>query len=96
MASRSITSREYFSGHDKRCRVRSEILEKVGETVEGDECTFRSMIDHTVVPETHSSKDDGQEGEAHELNGFASPTVDEQEAHPISWDETRDGENDVS
>jgi hypothetical protein len=54
------------------------------------------MIDHTVIPETHSGKDDGKEDEAHELNGFAAPTVDEQEAHPISWDETRDGENDVS
>lgn len=37
---------------------------------------------------THDDEEDGKDDETHELNGLATPRVDEEEGHPVARDET--------
>ena len=74
VSSRPITCWEGFTGNDKRRRVRPEVLEEVGETVEDDETVSGSVGRcETIVTEAHCSEKDRKDAESHELDGLASP-----------------------
>lgn len=51
---------------------------------------------HLVVAEAHADEDDGEDGEAHELDLLTAPRVDEDEGQVVSRDETADSQNNVS
>ena len=42
MGGGAISGREYLSGDNERSHIRAEVLEEVGQTIEEDECLFRS------------------------------------------------------
>lgn len=45
---------------------------------------------------THDDEENGKNGEAHKLDGFATPGIDQQEGSPVPGNETRNRENEVS
>ena len=45
---------------------------------------------------THDDEKHGKDDEAHQLNGFTSPGVDQQKCRPITRDETSDRQDDVA
>ena len=68
----SVTGGEDFARDDEGGGVGAEVLEEVGEAVERDEGALVAVVHHLVVPEAHAGEDNGEDSEAHELNGFAS------------------------
>jgi len=91
-----VPRREHLSGDDEGGRVGAKVLEEVGEAVEEDEGADVPVENHGVVTEAHADEDDGEHGEAHELNWLSAPDVDDCERDPVSWNETGDGEDDVA
>lgn len=45
---------------------------------------------------THYNEKDGENGETHQLNGLASPRIDEEERGPITRNEASNGKNDIT
>ncbi len=45
---------------------------------------------------THDDEDDGEHDESHELDRPATPGVDEEEANPVTGDQTGGGENQIT
>jgi hypothetical protein len=45
---------------------------------------------------THGDEEDGKNAETHELDGLATPGIDEEEGNPISRNKAGNGENKVS
>jgi hypothetical protein len=45
---------------------------------------------------THDDKQDGQGSEAHELDGLATPGINEKEGNPVTGDKPSNGKDDVS
>lgn len=45
---------------------------------------------------THDDEEDGKDAETHELDGLATPGIDEEEGNPISRNKAGNGENKVS
>ena len=45
---------------------------------------------------THDDEEDGEHGEAHELDGLAAPLVDHEEGRPVAGDEASSGEDHVA
>ena len=45
---------------------------------------------------THDGEKDGEYDKAHHLDGLATPGVNEKEGYPITWDQTRHGEDKVA
>ena len=93
----TVTGGEDLTGDDEGGGVGAKVLEEVGETVEEDE-SFCSTGGggELVVAETHANESAGENDEAHHLNRFAPPRVDENEGNPVSGDETGDGKNQVT
>lgn len=86
---RAVARRERLAGDDERRRVRAEVLEEVREAVEEDECLVRGRRrGELVVREAHDGEEDGEDGEAHELDGLAAPGVDEEERCVVTRDKT--------
>ena len=66
-------------------------------THQEDECLLtRAGLLHFVVAEAHADEDDGEDGEAHELDLLSAPRVDENEGQVVARDETADSEDDVA
>lgn len=91
----AVSGREDLTRDDEGRGVGSEVLEEVGETVENDE-GGDGVLGKGVVGESEDDEEDGQHGEAHELDGLSADPVDEDEACPVSRDETGDGQDDVT
>lgn len=97
VASGTVTRGEDLTGDDEGRRVRTEVLEEVGETVEEDERIGRGAVrGKLVVSETHDDEQYGKNGETHKLNRLATPRVDKQEADPVSGDKTSGRQNHVT
>ena len=72
-------------------------MEEVGQAVEEDEGLGSSVTgSEFVVGETHDDESDGENDESHKLDGLASPRVDEEEGNPVPWDETSNGQDQVT
>lgn len=72
-------------------------MEEVGQAVEENESLLSCVAgDKLVVTETHADEKGGEDDEAHKLNGFAAPRVNEEEGNPVSWNKTCDGEDQIS
>ena len=50
----------------------------------------------SIVERTHDDEEDGEDGESHELDGLATPSIDKQEGGPVSRDDTRNDQDHVS
>lgn len=85
-----VARREDFSWNDEGRGVGAEVLEEVGEAVEEDECAL-VVLEDGIVPEAHDNKDYGEKDETHELDGLASPDVDQEERGPVPRDQAGDG-----
>lgn len=49
-----------------------------------------------MVAKTHSDKDDGENDEAHELDGFSANGVNRCNGNPITGDGTRTNDNKIA
>ena len=97
VASRPVTSREHLTRDNEGCRVRSKVLEEVGKTVEEDEgLGGGGGRDQLVIAEAHAAEEYGENDKAHELDRLAAPAVDEEEGHPVTGDETCDGQDHIT
>ena len=54
------------------------------------------LITVEICKSTHDDEEDGQEDETHQLDGFTTPGIDEQESNPISWNQAGSGKNQIS
>lgn len=80
MGSRPVSSWEDFTRDNESGGVWTEVLEKVGQTVEEDESFLSRWCRlHSVVTETHTDEDDGEHDETHELDGSTSPEINKGE-----------------
>lgn len=68
----TVAGWETFSGHNEGGRVGAEVEEELGEDVEGEQGVAGEM----VIGETDDDKEDGEDGETHDLDGFAAEGVD--------------------
>ena len=94
---RTVTGGEDLTRNDEGGGVGAKVLEKVGQAVEEDESLPATIGgDELVVCETHDDESASEDGETHELDRLASPSVDEKEGDPVSGDETCDGEDQVA
>lgn len=97
VASTPVTCREGLTGDDEGGGVGAEVLEEVGQAVEEHERLARGLGgDELVVPEAHAAEQDGEHGEAHELNWLAAPRVDEEERRPVTGNEASGGQDHVT
>lgn len=87
----AISRREELSGQHERRAVRPEVLEEVGESVKEGERPLVHGRD-LVVAEPHDDEDGGQSAEPHELDGLATPRVDERKGEPVARDQSRNGQ----
>ena len=97
MGSTPVTCRERLTRYDERSGVGAEVLEEVGKAVEeGEALDSGGGGGELVVAETEGGEEDGECGEAHELDGLAAPGVDEEEGSPVSGNETGDDDDEVA
>ena len=68
----AVAGGEALAGDDEGGRVGAEVEEEVAEDVEGEE----AVVADDVVAEAHDAEEDGEEDEAHELDGFPADRVD--------------------
>jgi len=61
----------------------------IAESIRKGSTTGKSVL-------THNEEKYGENAEAHQLDGLASPEIDEKEGYPIARDETTDGKDDVA
>ena len=81
----------------ERVRIRTEILEKVGQAVEEDESTRGGgRCRELVIRKAHDDKEDCEDGKAHKLNWLAPPAIDEEEGSPVARNETSSGDDQVA
>ena len=79
---RAVAGREAFAGHDEGRRVGSEVEEELAEHVECEQAVFGQV----VVCEADDDEEDGQDGEAHQLDGFPADGVDGGDGDPVAGD----------
>ena len=97
MCGGTVTGGENLSRNDEGRRVGAKVLEEVREAIEEDESLLSSVGgSKLVVSETHGDEGASEHTETHKLDRLASPGVDEEEGDPVSWDETGDGEDQVT
>lgn len=77
-----VACRETFAGHDEGGGVGAEVEEELSNDVEGEQATLVQF----VVGEADDDKDDGEDGEAHELDGLAADGVNRRHRDPVAWD----------
>jgi len=54
------------------------------------------VITVEICKSTHDDEEDGQDDETHQLDGFTTPGIDEQESSPVSWNQAGSGKNQIS
>lgn len=91
MCSRSITRGEDFAGNNECSCIGSKVFEKVAETVEGKQPAGAD----DVVAETDDTEKDCKNDEPPNLYWFATNSVDGGDGHPVSGNETGDGEDEI-
>jgi hypothetical protein len=67
-------------------------LEKVGKTVESKQSTSGDGME----TKADDAEKDGEDNEASDLDGFAAESVDRCNRHPVTRNETCDGEDKIS
>jgi hypothetical protein len=97
VTSGTITGGEDLSGNDKGSRIRSPVLEEIGQAIEGDERFLVVAIgSEFIICETHDNEDDRQYNETVKLKGLATPGVDEEKRDPVARNQAGHGEDQVS
>lgn len=80
----AVAGWEALAGNDEGGGVGAEVEEELSEDKEGEKASGVAL--EVVVSEAENDEDDGEEGEAHELNGLATDGVDESDGDPVAWD----------
>jgi len=97
MRGRPVPSREDLSGDDEGGGVGAEILEEIRQAIQEHKRLLGTITrGELIISKAHDDEEDGEDDEAHELDGFAAPGVDEEEGDPVPWDETCGGEDEIS
>lgn len=92
MGGRAVTCWETLAGHDESGAVGPEVEEELRQDVEREECVTREV----VVCEADDDEEDGQHGEAQELDGLAAEGVDCCDGDPVSGNGSGAGEDQVA
>lgn len=80
----AVAGREALAGDDEGGGVGAEVEEELAEHVEGEEGAFGEL----VVGEADDAEEDGQDGEAHQLDWLAANGVYGCNCDPVSWNGT--------
>ena len=80
----AVAGGETLAGNDEGRSVRAKVEEELAQNVKSEQSTLREL----VVGEANNAEEDGEEGEAHQLNRLAANCVDCSNRHPVSWNGT--------
>lgn len=87
---RPVARRVALAGDDEGRRVGAEVEEVVGDHVEREQ----GPLVQPVVAEPEHAEDDGEDGEAEDLQRLAADGVDEEDRRPVAWEGARHDEDD--
>ena len=73
---------EAFAGNNKRGGVGAEVEEELAEDIQRKE----GVLGEFVVGEADDAEEDGEDDEAHQLDGFAADGVDGRDGDPVARD----------
>jgi len=90
--SRAVSCRKDFPRDDECCSVRAKVEKELREDVDGEE----AVGGDAEVHEAHYGEEDGEDSEAHELDGLAADGVDCCYGHPIAGNGTGENNNHVA
>jgi len=97
VAGRTITSGEGFSRDDESGCVGTEVEEEVAQAVKEHKGLFVGGCGcEFVKSEAHDNENDRKHDEAHELDGLATPVIDEKESDPVARNQTSSGQDEVT
>ena len=88
----AVAGREAFARDDEGGGVGAEVEEKLAENVETE---FAARA-NDIVSETEDAEEDGEEGEAHELDGLATDGVNQSDGDPVTGDGTGTDDDQVT
>lgn len=88
----TVASWEALSWHDEGGCIWTEVEEELDEDVESELGVTRELL----VSETPDAEEDGEDGEAHQLNWLTSDGVNKCDGDPVTWNGTSNDENAVT
>ena len=89
---RSISGWEDLTRDNERGGIGTKVLEEIAKTIKSEE----SASGNDVVSETDNTEKDGENNEAHELNGFAADGVNSCNGDPVPGDQAGARQNDIT
>lgn len=92
MTSGPVSCGEALAGNDESGGVGAEVEEELGEHEAGEEAGGADR----VVAEAHDAEEDGQKGEAHQLDWLAADGVAEGDCDPVTGNGTGADKDDVA
>ena len=66
----------------------------MSENIESKERTV--VLEERIVGEPDANENDGEHDETHHLDGFTTPSIDESNGDPISWNRTSTDDDKIS
>jgi len=97
MRRRPVPCRKDLSWDDEGGGIGAEILEEIRQAIQEHKRLLGTITrGELIIPKAHDDEEDGEDDEAHELDGLAAPGVDEEEGDPVTWDKTCGGEDEIA
>lgn len=90
----TITGREALSGDDESGSVRAEVEEELGNDVETQKTVVG--LEERIVGEANDDEENGQDDEAHQLDGLTANGINGGHGHPVAGNGTSTDEDQVT
>lgn len=84
MRSRAISRGEAFTRDNESSSIRTEVLEKVAETIEGEQALGIDLVE----TESNDTEKDREHSKTADLNRFAADGIDGCNRNPVARDKT--------
>jgi hypothetical protein len=88
----AVAGGEALAGDDEGGGVGAEVEEELGQHVDGE----KAVGGDVVISETHDDEEDGEDGEAHELDGLAADDIDSGHGEPVTGHGTSEHDDQVT
>lgn len=90
----TVTGREALSRDNESGSVGSEVEEELGNDVESEKTVVG--LEKRVVGKADHDEDNGQDGEAHQLDGLTSNGINGGHGHPVTRNGTSTDQNQIT
>jgi hypothetical protein len=88
---RPVSGWKHFTWYNEGGGIGTEVLEEIAETIKSKESASRN----DMVSETDNTEQDGENNEAHELNGLTADGVNRCNGDPVAGDQAGARQNDI-